>query len=74
MMSCCMQLKKAQAEAADAGTRLAAVDLALKTLESGDMDAVKHQYVDAVRKMAVIQVCSSFSACWTGRTAAHAIF
>jgi hypothetical protein len=51
-----LQLKKAQAEAADATTKLSAVDQALKTLEAGDMDAIKHQYVDAVRKMAVAQV------------------
>lgn len=50
------QLKKAQAEAADATTQLAAVEQALKTLEGGDMDAIKRQYVDAVRKMAVTQV------------------
>lgn len=51
-----MQLKKAQAEAADATTQLAAVEQALHTLEAGNMDAIKHQYVDAVRKMAVTQV------------------
>jgi hypothetical protein len=51
-----LQLKKAQAEAADATTQLVAVEQALKTLEAGDMDAIKHQYVDAVRKMAVTQV------------------
>lgn len=53
-----LQLKKAQAEAADATTQLSAVEQALKTLEAGDMDAIKHQYVDAVRKMAVAQVRS----------------
>lgn len=52
-----LQLKKAQAEAADATTQLAAVDQLLKTLEAGDLDAIKRQYVDAVRKMAVTQVC-----------------
>lgn len=51
-----VQLKKAQAEAADATTQLAAVEQALQTLEAGDMDAIKHQYIDAVRKMAVTQV------------------
>lgn len=53
-----LQLKKAQAEAADATTQLSAVEQALKTLEAGDMDAIKHQYVNAVRKMAVAQVKS----------------
>jgi hypothetical protein len=52
----CPQLKKAQAEAADATTQLTAVESALKMLEAGDMDAVQRQYVDAVRKMAVTQV------------------
>lgn len=51
-----LQLKKAEAEAADATTRCSALDQALKTLEAGDLDAIKHQYVDAVRKMAVTQV------------------
>lgn len=52
-----LQLKKAQAEAADATTQLAAVDQLLKTLKAGDLDAIKRQYVDAARKMAVTQVC-----------------
>lgn len=51
-----LQLKKAQAQAADATTQLAALDQALQTLEAGSMDAIKRQYIDAVRKMAVTQV------------------
>eukprot|EP00878_Enallax_costatus_P003415 GHUV01003625.1.p1 GENE.GHUV01003625.1~~GHUV01003625.1.p1 ORF type:complete len:1706 (+),score=714.87 GHUV01003625.1:54-5120(+) len=50
------QLKKAQAEAANASTQLAVLDQTLKTLEQGDLDAIKHQYIDAVRKMAVVQL------------------
>lgn len=55
---CCLlqQLKKAQAEAADATSQLQVLDHAVKTLESGDQDAIKHQYIDAVRRMAVTQV------------------
>lgn len=51
-----LQLKKAQAQASDATTQLAALEQALKTLETGNMDAIKRQYIDAVRKMAVTQV------------------
>lgn len=51
-----LQLKKARAEAADATSQLQVLDQAMKVLESGDLDAVRHQYIDAVRKMAVVQV------------------
>lgn len=51
-----LQLKKARAEAADASSQLQAVEKALKALEAGDMDDIKRQYIDAVRKAAVVQV------------------
>jgi geranylgeranyl pyrophosphate synthase len=51
-----VQLKKARAEAADASSQLQAVEKALKTLEAGDLDDIKRQYIDAVRKAAVVQV------------------
>ncbi|WIA18956.1 hypothetical protein OEZ85_003625 [Tetradesmus obliquus] len=50
------QLKKARAEAADASSQLQAVEKALKALEAGDMDDIKRQYIDAVRKAAVVQL------------------
>lgn len=52
----CMQLKQAQAEAKDASAQAAAFGDALKRLEAGDLDDIKRQYVDAVRKAAVVQV------------------
>lgn len=62
-----MQLKKAQSEAADTTTKLDAVESALKTLEGGDLDNIKRQYVDAVRKTAVVQVMLHFAAtCMSG--------
>lgn len=51
-----LQLSKARADAADANSQLQVLDQALKTLEAGDLDAIKRQYIDAVRKMAVVQV------------------
>jgi hypothetical protein len=51
-----LQLKKARAEAADASSQLQAVEQALKALEAGDLDDIKRQYIDAVRKAAVVQV------------------
>jgi thiamine pyrophosphokinase len=68
-----LQLKKAQAEAADATTQLVAAEQALKTLEAGDMDAIKHQYVDAVRKMAVTQVRPTYFVGVTYSRLCHAV-
>jgi hypothetical protein len=55
-MTLSLQLKKARAEAADASSQLQAVEQALKALEAGDLDDIKRQYIDAVRKAAVVQV------------------
>jgi hypothetical protein len=56
-----LQLKKARAEAADASSQLETVEKALKTLEAGDLDDIKRQYIEAVRKAAVVQVGTQLS-------------
>eukprot|EP00879_Flechtneria_rotunda_P017649 GHRR01018501.1.p1 GENE.GHRR01018501.1~~GHRR01018501.1.p1 ORF type:complete len:2335 (+),score=1054.13 GHRR01018501.1:417-7421(+) len=50
------QLKSAKAAATDATSQLQVLQQALKVLEAGDLDAVKRSYIDAVRKMAVVQL------------------
>lgn len=56
------QLKKATSEAAEAALQAQVLDQALKTLEAGDQDVLKQQYIDAVRKTAVVQVGSTVNA------------
>jgi hypothetical protein len=67
------QLKKATAEAAEAALQVQVLDQALRTIETGDQDKLKQQYIDAVRKMAVVQVGSTANnaAIWGRYLAKH---
>ncbi len=70
------QLKKAQDEAATASAANKELEAGLATLEKGRPDEIKQQYIDTVRRMAIVQVSvrSSVILGTVGRIAVMATF
>jgi hypothetical protein len=51
-----LQLAQSRAAASDAAAQLEVLQTALSTLEAGGLEPLQRQYVDAVRRVAVVQV------------------